>query len=93
MELGDVLTVLDPTLQVDPEGPVPQAPRVSLIYPKDKTSAVKVVNRNIMPPLVLTNHITTLYHHGIEKMHNAILKSNYFENSFITLLSRAIKLI
>ena len=52
MELGDVLTVLDPTLQVDPEGPVPQAPRVSLIYPKDKISAVKVVNRNIMPPLV-----------------------------------------
>jgi len=80
-ELGDVLTVLDPTLQVDPEGPVPQAPRVSLIYPKDKTSAVKVVNRNIMPPLVLTNHITALYHHGIEKMHNAILKNNYFENN------------
>ena len=52
MELGDVLTVLDPTLQVDPEGPVPQAPWVSLIYPKDKISAVKEVNRNIMPPLV-----------------------------------------
>ena len=51
MELGDVLTVLDPTLQVDPEGPVPQAPRVSLIYPKDKISAVKVVNRNIFAPL------------------------------------------
>ena len=93
MEPGDVLTVLDPTLQVDPEGPVPQAPRVSLIYPKDKTSAVKVVNRNIMPPLVLPNHITGLYRHEIEKMHNAILISNYFVNSFISLLSRARKLI
>jgi len=51
MEPGEVLTVLDPTVQVDPEGPVPQAPRVSLIYPKDKISAVKVVNRNIIAPL------------------------------------------
>jgi len=82
-EPGEVLIVfVDPTVQVDREEPVPQAPRVSLIYPKDKISAVKVVNRNIMPPLVLTNHITALYHHGIEKMHNAILKNNYFENNF-----------
>ena len=93
-EPGEVLIVfVDPTVQVDREGPVPQAPRVPLIYPKDKISAVKEVNRNIMPPLVLTNHITALYLHEIEKMHNAILKNNYFENSFITLLSRAIKLI